>query len=93
MIERVAMVLVNRYCVFDPLGNRAKLLPYEECTDGVREIFIGHAKAVIAAMREPTEEMSRCGANALMHDMTREGIEPRPAAGAIWRVMIDEALK
>jgi hypothetical protein len=54
--------------------------------------FEAHARAALAAMREPTDEMLHAGFLADEDDRMNggEGIEPLKSA---WQAMIDEALK
>ncbi len=75
MIERIAQA------IYEAAGDAAE--DYEEwCSMPMAEAA---ARAVLAAMREPTEAM--CDAGHLGHYITRDD------ANDVWRAMIDAALK
>lgn len=60
-------------------------------SDAEHHEFLRAARAVISAMREPTEEMLAAGGSGgLSH---RDGSPNPHAADACWRLMIDAALK
>lgn len=76
MIERVALALYRHQC---------ELNHYADKWDEVNKpYFTGFARAAIAAMREPTEEMMNAG--------WIEGMRPKAPREA-WQAMIDAALK
>ena len=52
------------------------------------EYMQGEARAAIAAMREPTHEMTYAG-----HDVPMAVGLAAPPADEVWQAMIDEALK
>jgi hypothetical protein len=78
-VERVARAL------WDAAGS-----PDEESWDATMEqfraIYRRQARAAIAAMREPTEEMADAGTKVMATQHQRRWSLP------IWRAMIDEAL-
>jgi len=77
MVERVAKAAHDK--LFTDCINRSDW-PTTNCSINANG-FRDAARAAIAAMREPTEEMARCG-----------GIGREDAQG-VWRRMIDAALK
>lgn len=72
MVERVARAI-------------ATTARFPNFTDEVRDTFLPHARAAIAAMREPTETMRDAGTMA--DEDQWAGNPPR-----VWRAMIDAAL-
>lgn len=60
---------------------------FEDLLEGGRSFAIHHARAVIAAMREPDDEMIQAAADLWLRS------DDCPPGEASWRVMIDEALK
>jgi hypothetical protein len=82
MIERVARAIARAHRIGDlfiaPDGSAHKSEPWQG--------FVDHARAAIAAMREPTEAMASEGAFAV------DGLF-EPGAVAVWQAMTDAALK
>lgn len=62
----------------------------EGCCDVTPSTATVVARAVVAAMHEPTEFMLRVGGDVLQYDERRIG---EFAADAVYKTMIDEALK
>ncbi len=60
---------------------------FDEMQPDEREFALGHARAIIAALREPTEEMLAAGIDRLcQEDM------PETCAGEAYQAMIDVIL-
>jgi hypothetical protein len=76
MVERVARAIYEAHGVYEP---REK--PWGSVSQAVKSDYLCEARAAIAAMGEPTEEMMRAGARQT------------GAPDCIWRAMIDEALR
>lgn len=81
MIERVARVLAIEEDQDPDMLNGA--------VGVVWRLYEPHARALIAAMREPTPKMVAAGAEEDMW-VQNEGQDPQPG---IWQAMIDEALR
>lgn len=91
MVERCAEAL---YTGGRPQGQPA--IPWDRVDEqlgfGVRQSYRDQARALISAMREPTQAMSEAGGGELITwDRRFDG--ERAAAEWAWQEMIDEALK
>lgn len=91
MVERVARALAweadKRFRTVDPGFAALKEPDPQAYVDRAWPKYASDARAVIAAMREPTEGMCRAYVHAEQREMAY-GMEPKDA----WRAMIDEAL-
>ena len=82
MVERVAKALIER------IGSPWE---WDEMDPMVQRLWLGHARAAIEAMREPTGEMSHVGEIARI---SAPALGPRShRANTTFKAMIDEALK
>lgn len=79
MIEKVAIVLNDE--VFKVKGQ--SIIEWKDTPDNIKERVRYVARCMIAAMREPTDEMSEAGLFKLETGTVEE----------VWRAMIDAALK
>jgi hypothetical protein len=85
MVERVKLAL----------REELKRIGYGVGTINAAQLADALARAAIAAMRQPTEDMVCAGDEqiiAALHDVTGFLRNPTPAEAA-WQAMIDEALK
>lgn len=81
MVERMAEVLFRR----------VNQQPWTWASEKARDVYLGHARAFIAEMREADDDML----TAALH-VTRDpdyGHVADITAGAVWRRMIDTALE
>lgn len=105
MVERVAKVLYARKCAeiaADPTAAyRGPFSPFEELLKA-KDAYLDDARAAIAAMREPTDEMWDAGAENLYGVSREKAIEYAKEdkfesdghkAEEIWQALIDAALK
>jgi hypothetical protein len=84
MVERVAKAIAAK---------ADSATPWADCGQGFKEICIEFAEAAIEAMREPTQQMRLAGiAEWSRPDPTPEH-ESTLVFNAVWRAMIDAALK
>jgi hypothetical protein len=82
MVERVARAIYKASC--DEAYDGERYIPaWDRMNASSKEVYLGFARAAIAAMREPTAAMVITGSN---------GNYPDDIA-AIWQDMIDEALR
>lgn len=86
MIERVAAAIANRRAGRRGAPAVSNVLDLLKAISGGKlyEEVIDDARAVIEAMREPTDSMTILGAHASLSDL--------PAL-TVWQAMIDAALK
>ena len=83
MIERAARASFDFWKARQP-GKEDLQFEQLNNLDGEMEFALAHAKAIIEAMREPTEEMVEAG---------WDGMEIKSIVTAIYGRMINEALK
>ena len=61
----------------------------------VKSLYIADARAIIAAMREPTDAMTKAGGETAPWSYElgiNDGFTPESAAAGVWEDMIDAAL-
>lgn len=85
MIERVARASFKYWAKRKGMDFKFEDMPSDEL-----EFALGHAKAAIAAMREPSEGMIDAGANSAGWHSAEE---PTYEAPKCYKAMIDAALK
>ena len=91
MVERVAHTLYDeRKRICEEFGGYQFFTSWDEDNEVFHDQLRREARAVIAAMREPTENMYFTGDRE--YERERDSILG-PAPIPMWRAMIDEALK
>jgi hypothetical protein len=95
LVERVARAIhgVDR-SIMAAGGAGGTLTEWETESESARRLYRLHAKAAIAAMREPTEAMVRAGLRSdAANCLSSHGPSARAGRLDVWRAMIDVALK
>ena len=94
MVERVARASFDFWKSTQPGKEDLKFEDLNN-TDDEMEFALAHARAIIEAMREPTEEMFCAGDERIieaLNDISGIARDPTPAK-ASWQAMIEAALE
>lgn len=85
----------RRDCLNPAAGfaSRTEPLPWEELGQDDRDAYIADARAVIEAIREPSEAMEAAGYGNTKGDPDNTGIVDNPRPDDAWRAMIDALLE
>jgi len=92
MVEKIARAIYSQhgFC-YDDDERMFEPYPFDELDEIERSNFVSQARAVLTALREPTENMIDMG--ACHEDQDHHIVDEGSIAQDVWRAMVDAAIE